>query len=123
MRLLITGGCGFIGSNFIRHILKKYADYKIINLDKLTYCGNHNLKDIEKDRRYTFIKGDICNKEIVDKIMKGCHAVINFAAESHVDRSIRDASDFIRTNVQGVYVLLEAAKRHKIKKFIHISTD
>ena len=124
MKLLITGGCGFIGSNFIRHMLKKYPAYKIVNLDKLTYCGNlDNLRDIEKDKRYTFIKGDICDKKIVDRIMKNCDVAISFAAESHVDRSISNASDFIRTNVYGVYILLEAVKKYKIKRFIHISTD
>lgn len=124
MRIIITGGCGFIGSNFIRHMLKKYPAYKIVNLDKLTYCGNpDNLRDIENDNRYTFIKGDICDKKIVEKIVKDCNVVINFAAESHVDRSIEDASDFIRTNIQGVYVLLEAAKRHNVKRFIQVSTD
>ncbi len=124
MKILVTGGCGFIGSNFIRHMLEKYPAYKIVNLDKLTYCGNpDNLRDIEKDRRYSFIKGDICDKNIVEKIIKDCDTVINFAAESHVDRSIEDASGFIRTNIHGVYVLLEAAKKHNIKRFLQISTD
>ena len=124
MKLLVTGGCGFIGSNFIRLMLKKYPAYKIVNLDKLTYCGNtDNLRDIESDKRYAFIKGDICDKKIVEKLMKDCDAVINFAAESHVDRSISDASEFIRTNIHGVYTLLEAAKRHNIKRFIQISSD
>ncbi|MDO8603616.1 MAG: dTDP-glucose 4,6-dehydratase [Candidatus Omnitrophota bacterium] len=124
MKILVTGGCGFIGSNFIRQMLKKYPAYKIVNLDKLTYCGNpDNLRDMEGDKRYAFIKGDICDKKIVDKLIKGCDSVINFAAESHVDRSIEDASAFIRTNIQGVYALLEAAKKNKIKRFIQISTD
>ncbi|MDP8230742.1 MAG: dTDP-glucose 4,6-dehydratase [Candidatus Gorgyraea atricola] len=124
MRLLITGGCGFIGSNFIRYMLKKHPSYRIINLDKLTYCGRReNLKDVERDKRYTFVKGDICNEKLVAKSMKNCDAVINFAAESHVDRSISDASDFIRTNVHGVQVLLDAARKNRIKKFIQISTD
>ena len=124
MRILVTGGCGFIGSNFIRGMLKKYPAYKIVNLDKLTYCGNpDNLRDVALDARYTFIKGDICDKKIVEKIVKDCNVVINFAAESHVDRSIEDASEFIRTNIHGVYVLLEASKRHNIKRFIQISTD
>jgi dTDP-glucose 4,6-dehydratase len=124
MRLLVTGGCGFIGSNFVRYILKKYHAYKIINLDKLTYCGcRDNLKDIEKDRRYRFVKGDICDKNLVDKIIKGCDAVANFAAETHVDRSINDASRFIHTNVHGLQVLLEATRKNKIKRFIQISTD
>ena len=124
MKILITGGCGFIGSNFIRGMLKKYPAYKIVNLDKLTYCGNpDNLRDIEKDKRYSFVKGDICDKKAVESAIKSCDVVINFAAESHVDRSIEDASAFIRTNIQGVYVLLEAAKKHNIKRFIQISTD
>ena len=124
MKLLVTGGCGFIGSNFIRLMLKKYPAYKIVNLDKLTYCGNtDNLRDIESDKRYAFIKGDICDKKIVEKLIKDCDSVVNFAAESHVDRSISDASEFIRTNIHGVYTLLEAAKRHNIKRFIQISSD
>lgn len=124
MKILVTGGCGFIGSNFIRQMLKKYPSYKIVNLDKLTYCGNpDNLRDIESDKRYAFIKGDICDKKAVEGAIKSCDAVINFAAESHVDRSISDASEFIRTNIHGVYTLLEAAKRHNIKRFIQISTD
>jgi len=124
MKILITGGCGFIGSNFIRGMLKKYPAYKIVNLDKLTYCGNpDNVRDIEGDKRYSFIKGDICDKKAVEGAMKSCDVVINFAAESHVDRSIEDASAFIRTNIQGVYTLLEAAKKNEIKRFIQISTD
>jgi len=124
MRLLVTGGCGFIGSNFIRYMLKKYRSYKIINLDKLTYCGRReNLKDIEKDRRYRFVKGDICDSRLVGKLTKGCDAILNFAAESHVDRSISNAVDFIRTNVHGVQVLLDAARKNKVRRFIQVSTD
>jgi len=105
-------------------MFKKHPSYKIINLDKLTYCGRReNLKDIEKNKRYTFVKGDICNERLVAKLMKNCDAVLNFAAESHVDRSISDASDFIRTNVHGVQVLLDAARKNKIKRTIQISTD
>jgi dTDP-glucose 4,6-dehydratase len=123
-RLLVTGGAGFIGSNFIRYILNRYKDYHIINLDKLTYCGNKsNLKDISRHKNYEFIKGDITNASLVDRIVKGCDVIINFAAESHVDRSIHDPSDFVRTNVFGTYVLLEAAKKRKPKLFVHISTD
>ncbi len=126
--ILVTGGCGFIGSNFIRHMLKKRRDVSIINLDKLTYAGNiNNLKDIAKDKRYKFIKGDICNEKLVNSILSTVDSrqstVINFAAETHVDRSIKDASAFIKTNIDGVRVLLGAAKKHKIKKFIQISTD
>ncbi len=124
MRLLITGGAGFIGSNFIRHIFKKYPGYKIVNLDKLTYAGNlDNLRDIEKNNNYFFIKGDICDHRAVNKAIKGADAVINFAAETHVDRSIKNADNFIRTNFQGTYILLEAALKNRIKLFLHISTD
>ena len=124
MRLLVTGGCGFIGSNFIRYMLKKHPSYKIINLDKLTYCGRReSLKDIEKDKRYKFVKGDICDEKIVGELIKGCDAILNFSAESHVDRSIKDASSFVNTNVHGTQVLLDAAKKKRIKRFVQISTD
>ena len=124
MKLLVTGGCGFIGSNFIRHIINKYDDYYIANLDKLTYAGNlENLRDIEQNPRYEFLKGDICDEDIVDRAVKDCDAIVNFAAESHVDRSIKDPSSFVRTNVFGTYVLLEAARKYKTHKFLHISTD
>lgn len=123
-KVLVTGGAGFIGSNFIRHILNKYADYSIVNLDKLTYCGNlTNLKDIENNPRYKFVKGDICDSRVVTKLIKDCDTIVNFAAESHVDRSIVKPSEFIRTNVYGTYVLLEAAKNNKISLFCQISTD
>lgn len=124
MKMLVTGGCGFIGSNFIRHVLKGHPDARVVNLDKLTYCGNlDNLMDIENNNRYTFIKGDICDKNIVDRVMKGCDIVVNFAAESHVDRSINDAAEFIKTNFHGVHSLLESAKKYGVKRFIQISTD
>ncbi len=124
MKLFITGGAGFIGSNFIRYILQKYPKYKIINYDKLTYAGNlDNLRDIEKDPRYKFIKGDICDYKLVSKHTKGVDAIINFAAETHVDRSILNADQFIQTAVNGTFSLLEASRLHNIKKFIHISTD
>jgi len=124
MRLLVTGGAGFIGSNFIRHIIKKYPQNEIINLDKLTYAGNlDNLKDIENNSNYTFVKGDICDRKIVNELSKDVEAIVNFAAQSHVDRSIIDASDFIRTNIDGTYNLLEAAKRYSISRFVQISTD
>lgn len=120
----MTGGAGFVGSNFIRHILKKYPKYKVINLDKLTYAGNlDNLKDIENNRNYLFVKGDICDREVVSELSKDVDAIINFAAESHVDRSIIDASDFIRTNIEGTYNLLEITKKHNISRFIQISSD
>lgn len=124
MKLLITGGCGFIGSNFVRYLLKKYPDYEIMNLDKLTYAGNReNLKDIEKNKNYTFVKGDICDEAVVSKLSRGRDAVINFAAETHVDRSITDASSFVKTNVYGTYCLLEAVKKNNVPRFIQISTD
>jgi dTDP-glucose 4,6-dehydratase len=123
-KLLITGGAGFIGSNFIRYILNKYADYHVVNLDKLTYCGNlDNLKDVELNSRYSFVKGDITDAELADKLVKDCDAVINFAAETHVDRSIKDPASFVRTNVFGTYTLLEAAKKFCTGLFIQISTD
>lgn len=124
MKLLVTGGAGFIGSNFIRYILNKYPDYKIINYDKLTYAGNpDNLRDVEKDKRYKFVKGDICDFKLVNKYMKKADAVVNFAAETHVDRSILNAGLFIRTDVNGTFSLLESARANKIGKFVHISTD
>lgn len=124
MRILVTGGAGFIGSNFIRYMLGEHPDYKIINLDNLTYAGNlENLKDIEKNKNYFFVKGDICDKIVVKKLSKETDVIINFAACTHVDRSILDADDFIQTNFVGTYTLLEAAKKHNIKLFVHISTD
>ena len=124
MRVLVTGGAGFIGSNFIRHILKKYPTYKIINLDKLTYAGNlENLSDIAENKNYSFVKGDICDKKVVEKLLPKCDCVINFAAATHVDRSIKDAADFIQTNIFGTYILLEAARQTRLKLFLHISTD
>ncbi len=130
MNILITGGCGFIGSNFIRYMLKKYRNIKIVNLDKLSYAGNlNNLKDVEKDKRYKFIKGDICDVKLVNSVLRPKtknqkpKTIINFAAATHVDRSIKDATDFIKTNVEGVRVLLDVAKRYKIEKFLQISTD
>mgnify|MGYP001447031264 FL=1 len=124
MKLLITGGLGFIGSNFIRLILKKYPDYQITNLDAVTYAGNpENLRDIEKNKNYKFVKGDICDSEIVNSLAKENDAIINFAAETHVDKSILESGSFVRTDVLGTHTLLEAAKKHKIKKFLQISTD
>lgn len=124
MRILVTGGCGFIGSNFIRCLIKKRPQYKILNLDKLTYAGNiENLRDIQGYKNYSFVKGDICDKGLVTKVLKGCDCLINFAACTHVDRSISDASEFVRTNIYGTYSLLEAARKLKLKLFLQISTD
>jgi len=123
-KLLVTGGAGFIGSNFIHYWLKKYPKDKIVNLDLLTYAGNlDSLKGLEKNSNYTFIKGDICDTPAVNKAIKGCNVVVHFAAESHVDRSVAGPSEFIRTNVLGTQVLLEAAKENKVEKFHHVSTD
>ena len=120
--LLVTGGAGFIGSNFIRHILNTHPDYRIINIDKLTYCGNrNNLKDVQQSKNYMFIKGDICDPKTVSQAMKGCDLIINFAAQTHVDRSIKDSSEFIRTNIEGLQVLLDAAGKCKVKRFLQIS--
>lgn len=124
MKILITGGCGFIGSNFIRYILNKYPDYKVINLDKLTYAGNpDNLKSIENNPHYKFVKGDICDIELVTELVKEADIIVHFAAESHVDRSIKESSVFIKTNVLGTHALLEAARVNGNKRFHHISTD
>jgi dTDP-glucose 4,6-dehydratase len=123
-RILVTGGAGFIGSNFIRYMLEKHDDVSIVNLDKLTYAGNlDNLKDKEADPRYRFFHGDICDPTAVETAMPGADAVVNFAAESHVDRSIGKPDDFIKTDVYGTFVLLEAARKHGIERFVQISTD
>jgi dTDP-glucose 4,6-dehydratase len=125
MKLLVTGGAGFIGSNFIRHIRQEQPNWEITNLDKLTYAGNlENLKDIQDQPGYRFVKGDIADRKLVDKLLgQGFHVIVNFAAESHVDRSILDASPFIETNVKGTQVLLEGARKHGIQRFIQVSTD
>ncbi len=123
-KFLVTGGAGFIGSNYIRYLLRKRNDVEVINLDKLTYAGNlDNLREFEKNPRYRFVQGDICDDKLVNQLTAEVEAVVNFAAESHVDRSIGSPDDFIRTDVFGAFVLLEAARKHKIKKFIQISTD
>jgi len=124
-KILVTGGCGFIGSNFIRYALKN-SDYEIVNLDKLTYAGNlKNLVDVQNDPRSKFYKGDICNFELVSFIIEKekVDSIINFAAESHVDRSILSSQEFIRTNVTGTNVLLEVTRLYQLKKFLQISTD
>jgi len=122
-KLLISGGAGFIGSNYIRYLFEHHPDCFVVNLDKLTYAGNlENLKDVEKYPNYQFIKGDILSVELVDLLVKGCDAVINFAAESHVDRSITGPGEFIQTNIVGTQVLLDACVKYD-KHFHHISTD
>jgi len=124
MKLLVTGGCGFIGSNFILYWIKKYPHDTIVNIDKLTYAGNlENLKSIENNPHYSFKKGDIVDSAFVDTHMKGIDIVVHFAAESHVDRSILDPAPFITTNVLGTGVLLKSALKHKVTRFHHISTD
>jgi dTDP-glucose 4,6-dehydratase len=124
MRLFITGGAGFIGSNFIRHLLANHPDYHVINFDKLTYAGNlDNLSDVAGHENYSFVRGDICDRAAVDETIQSADTVVNFAAESHVDRSIERASDFIETNVAGTQTLLDAARAHSVKRFVQISTD
>ncbi|MBS3063562.1 MAG: dTDP-glucose 4,6-dehydratase [Candidatus Diapherotrites archaeon] len=123
-QILVTGGAGFIGSNFIRYLMQAQPGIRVVNLDKLTYAGNKdNLRDLERNPRYRFIKGDICLRYAVKQAIKGCDAVINFAAESHVDRSIHDPMPFVRTDIQGTLNLLEEARTHKVERFIQISTD
>ena len=123
MKLLVTGGAGFIGANFIHYILKKYPTYSIVNLDLLTYAGDKkSLVEWEGDGRYSFVQGDICDRSLVDSLVKDCDSIVHFAAESHVDRSIKDASAFIRTNIIGTHTLLESAKANN-KRFHHVSTD
>ncbi len=123
-KILVTGGAGFIGSNFIRYWLKKYPTDKIINLDKLTYAGHlKSTKDFSNNKNYKFVKGDICNFNLVESVVKEVDIIVHFAAESHVDRSIRDPKIFVKTNVEGTQVLMEAALKHKISRFHHVSTD
>lgn len=128
MKILVTGGCGFIGSNFIRYFLKTYPDYSLINVDKLTYAGNlENLSDISHSPRYHFIRGDIAEAPRIEELInKGVDAIVNFAAESHVDRSIEDPGTFMRTNVLGTFILLETVRKFSPRqqiRFMHISTD
>jgi len=124
MKLLVTGGAGFIGSNFIRYILGRHADWQVVNFDKLTYAGNpENLAAVASDPRYAFIKGDICDADAARRAAQGCQAIVNFAAESHVDRSISDPGGFLRTDIFGVYVLLEVTRELGLERLVQISTD
>jgi dTDP-glucose 4,6-dehydratase len=124
MKLLVTGGAGFIGSNFIRHVLDQHPDDTIVNLDKLTYAGNPaNLADVARDRRYAFVQGDICDGKLVRDAARGVDAVVNFAACSHVDRSLVEPEEFLRTDVFGVFTLLEAVRELRVPRLLHISTD
>jgi dTDP-glucose 4,6-dehydratase len=125
MKVLITGGAGFIGSNFVNYMVRKYPSYQIINLDALTYAGNlENVKEVENKSNYRFVKGDITDRELIELLFsEGIDVVVNFAAESHVDRSITDPGIFVKTNIQGTQVLLDAAKKYGVKKYIQISTD
>jgi dTDP-glucose 4,6-dehydratase len=124
LRLLVTGGAGFIGSNFIRRYLSEHADCEILNFDKLTYAGNlENLRDVQDDARYSFMRGDICDPVAVDNAMAEVDVVVNFAAETHVDRSIGDPEGFLRTDIFGVHVLLQSARRYGVDRFVQISTD
>jgi len=124
MRILVTGGAGFIGSNFVHYVLREHPQDEIVNLDKLTYAGNlENLADLADDPRYTFVRGDICDEAAVEHVIQQVDAVVNFAAETHVDRSIQDAGAFVDTDIKGLYILLEAARKRAIERFLHISTD
>lgn len=126
MNILVTGGAGFIGSNFVRHMVEIYPSYGIVNYDLLTYAGNlENLKDIESHENYTFVKGDINNRELVDHLVKyhNIDVIVNFAAESHVDRSITEPDIFIKSNVLGTQALLDVAKANNLKKYVQVSTD
>lgn len=123
-RLFVTGGAGFIGSSFVRLMLKERPELELVNFDALTYAGNlSNLKDCESNPKYHFVKGDITDQEAVEKAMANCDVVVNFAAESHVDRSITDPTIFVRTNVMGTQILLDAARKHKVDIFLNVSTD
>jgi dTDP-glucose 4,6-dehydratase len=124
MRILVTGGAGFIGSHFIKYLLKKSKNDVVVNLDLLTYSGNlENLKEISRHPRYKFVKGDICDSKLVNRLMKDCSMVVHFAAETHVDRSIKDGSQFVKTNAIGTHTLLQAAYLANVKRFVHVSTD
>jgi dTDP-glucose 4,6-dehydratase len=123
-KILVTGGAGFIGSNFLRFLLRERPQVEVLNLDLLTYAGNlENLADIEADPRYSFVQGDVCDAELIEKLMVDCDAVVHMAAESHVDRSINDAAPFVRTNILGTQVMLDAARRAGGRRFLQVGTD
>jgi dTDP-glucose 4,6-dehydratase len=123
-RYLVTGGAGFIGSHFVKRVLRDYPEASVVVLDKLTYAGNlDNLMELKEESRYRFVQGDICDPAIVEKTMEGCDVCVNFAAETHVDRSLGDASSFVLTDVYGTHVLLEAARKSGVHRFVQISTD
>jgi len=122
--ILVTGGAGFIGANFVRLVLRERPDWRVVNLDALTYSGNlENLAGFENDPRHEFVKGDICDRDVVTPLMSRADAVVHYAAESHVDRSIIDSTPFIRTNVLGTQTLLDAAREQGVQRFVHVSTD
>jgi dTDP-glucose 4,6-dehydratase len=124
LRILVTGGAGFIGSSFVRYILRNYPDDSVANFDKLTYAGNlANLADVADDPRYSFLRGDICDEAAAEQVIGSVDAIVNFAAETHVDRSIQHAGAFVDTDIKGLYVLLEAARKRGIERFVHVSTD
>ena len=124
MKILVTGGAGFIGSNFIRHVLALGKRYAVVNYDKLTYAGNlMNLEAVAKHPDYTFVRGDVCDAPALEAAMRGCDAVVHFAAESHVDRSIYEPSPVIQTNITGTFVLLEVSRKLSIPRLVHVSTD
>jgi len=124
LKLLVTGGSGFIGSNFVRHVLAAHPDDTLVNFDKLTYAGNPaNLRDVEADPRYAFVHGDVCDAKLVRDVAHGVDAIVNLAASTHVDRSLMEPDEFLKTDVFGVFTLLEAVKDLRIPRFVHISTD
>jgi dTDP-glucose 4,6-dehydratase len=124
VKILVTGGAGFIGSNFVRQILASDRGYTVVNYDKLTYAGNlSNLESIANHPDYTFVRGDICDTPALEAAMRGCDAVVHFAAESHVDRSIYEPSAVIQTNITGTFVVLEVSRKLSISRLVHVSTD
>jgi dTDP-glucose 4,6-dehydratase len=124
--ILVTGGIGFIGSNFVRYLLREHPSARVVNLDKVTYAGNpRNLADVAEDVRYTFVRADVCDAAAVREALTDHRVdhIVHFAAETHVDRSILEAGDFVRTNVEGTRVLLDAARAANVRRFLHVSTD